>query len=154
MIVEPWIDAKDRPVPNKGTAQLLKFNKAEVPDIGAIISKCDFLSSFEIERARKFRYDKDRNTFIISRSLLRFILSPILQEPAKHIDISMTELGKPYLSRHPDIRFNISHSSKAVNKWQIFNLEINRDYGAAVCCHPTVEKLKLFDITRWFENTL
>ena len=69
------------------------------------------LSSEERIRARKFRFEKDREPFVIRRALLRLILSGYLEEPPALLKFRYGAAGKPEIdSEIETIHFNSSHS--------------------------------------------
>ena len=70
------------------------------------------LDANEIARAKRLRFDEHRQRFIITRSILRSILS--LYTHGKPKDIAFTEgaRGKPFLLDNAlDLQFNVSHSN-------------------------------------------
>ncbi|NES76659.1 MULTISPECIES: 4'-phosphopantetheinyl transferase superfamily protein [Okeania] len=81
----------------------LKSPPSEIEELSKI------LSSDEIDRAKKFYFERDKNRFIIARGTLRKILSCYLNIEPKKLQFTYSERGKPYL---PDtsILFNLSHS--------------------------------------------
>ncbi len=64
------------------------------------------------ERSRSDRYykEKDRIQFIICRSILKFVLAAYTKLDVKSIHFDSHFNKKPYLSTHPCLCFNISHS--------------------------------------------
>ena len=72
------------------------------------------LSVDEIARSRKYRFEKDRECFIRSRGLLRWVLGFYLKSKAQDIVLSYTDQGKPHISRaflkSAPLYFNLSHS--------------------------------------------
>jgi len=77
------------------------------------------LSSEEQARANRFYFIKNRNQFIITHGLLRYILSRYLNVLPEQIRFSYTSRGKPYINITGDpgknkFRFNISHSHNIV----------------------------------------
>ena len=70
------------------------------------------LSNNEIERARKFLSDSDRNTYIACHGNLRIILSSKLGRSPSQIEILSDENNKPFLKQNP-LHFNISHDRNA-----------------------------------------
>jgi 4'-phosphopantetheinyl transferase len=69
-----------------------------------------FLSPEEAARAARFIFEHDRARFTAAHAALRNILSRYTGEHANSIVIAAAEKGKPYLTHHPKIRFNLSHS--------------------------------------------
>ncbi len=71
------------------------------------------LSADEIERAKRFYFERDRIAFTIGRGLLRTILGSYLGIDPTQLDFAYTRHGKPSLATGGgDIQFNVSHSGK------------------------------------------
>lgn len=73
----------------------------------------DALTPDERERADRFRFEKDRISFVVARGALRDILGRYLGSPPGAISFSTGEFGKPGLAAAADesrLRFNVSHS--------------------------------------------
>jgi 4'-phosphopantetheinyl transferase len=70
------------------------------------------LSSDELARAERFRFEKDRLRFIAGRGILRTILSRYLGIEPQNIQFNYGSRGKPLLSQDANskISFNLSHS--------------------------------------------
>lgn len=66
------------------------------------------------ERSRSYRYykDTDRNQFIICRAILKIVLAAYTKVDAKNIRLDYHLNKKPYLSSHPGLYFNVSHSAE------------------------------------------
>nr|WP_321226032.1 4'-phosphopantetheinyl transferase superfamily protein [uncultured Psychroserpens sp.] len=69
-----------------------------------------YLNATELQRAQKYHFEKDRNQFIICRSLLKFILAQDTGLSVSEINIQIDKNKKPYLSSNKKICFNVSHS--------------------------------------------
>ncbi|QBN18957.1 4'-phosphopantetheinyl transferase family protein [Flavobacterium nackdongense] len=69
-----------------------------------------FLNADELDRANRFYREKDRNQFIICRSILKIILAEHANTELKNITLDYHFNKKPYLGSHPWLHFNISHS--------------------------------------------
>jgi 4'-phosphopantetheinyl transferase len=67
------------------------------------------LSADEIQRASRFRFDQDRERFIVAHASLRGILARHLQAEPSRLEFSTNEYGKPFLPGS-EIEFNLSHS--------------------------------------------
>ena len=71
------------------------------------------LSSEELARASRYRYQKDRDAYIASRGLLRTCLAHYLQVQPQHVMFTYSGEGKPAIdpARHGiAIEFNLSHT--------------------------------------------
>ncbi len=67
------------------------------------------LSPDELERARRFRFDRDRHRFSVARGMLRSLLGNVLKRNPAKIEFSYAKRGKPFLAGE-FIHFNVSHS--------------------------------------------
>jgi 4'-phosphopantetheinyl transferase len=79
---------------------------------GVVAACAAVLSEAERQRARRFRIDRDRRRFIVTRARLREILAAKLGVDAKDIELSTGENGKPHLAGRfaaSTLRFNVSH---------------------------------------------
>jgi 4'-phosphopantetheinyl transferase len=73
----------------------------------------EVLSRDELERARRFHFDRDRRRFTLARGALRMILSGYLNTDPKLIVFEYGPQGKPSLTSSPsEIRFNVAHSEE------------------------------------------
>jgi 4'-phosphopantetheinyl transferase len=71
------------------------------------------LSSSELERARRFRFDQHRNRFIAGRGLMRTLLSRYLETKPAKLEFVYNPYGKPFLSgafAESRLNFNLAHS--------------------------------------------
>jgi 4'-phosphopantetheinyl transferase len=67
----------------------------------------------ELERAARFRVERDRNRFVAGRGLLRAILSRYLQTGPRQIEFAYGARGKPSLGKAfvgNGLEFNLAHS--------------------------------------------
>lgn len=82
-----------------------------IPDYVPIIEDLStFLGINEKKRALNYYKEKDKNRFIICRSLLKLALSYYTESTIKDISIKLLPNKKPYLFKHPNTYFNVSHS--------------------------------------------
>lgn len=75
------------------------------------------LSADELERARKFHFEKDRRRFIMARGILRTILARYLDIKPQQVSFEYASFGKPILATdfvRGNISFNLSHSGEMV----------------------------------------
>lgn len=87
------------------------------------------LNPDENKRANRLQQRPHRQRFIITRGLLRKILSLYTHIPAQEIEFVYGEHGKPSLGvNHQHIQFNISHSGSMA----IFALTIQQEVGVDI----------------------
>ncbi|MBK9760168.1 MAG: 4'-phosphopantetheinyl transferase superfamily protein [Flavobacteriales bacterium] len=84
------------------------------------------LDPVEQERAERFRFDVDRERFILGHGLLRSLLGKYLKRDASLVRMARGPFGKPYLERK-DLRFNMSDTKDAVLIAFANKLEIGAD---------------------------
>lgn len=85
-------------------------------------------SEDERARAARFRFDQHRHDFIVSRGLLRSVLSRYLGVPPRHLQFEYGRYGKPFLAagfENDALRFNLAHSHELV----LFAITRNREIG-------------------------
>jgi 4'-phosphopantetheinyl transferase len=73
----------------------------------------DTLSADELERAHRFHFERDQNSFIAARGVLRTTLGVYLGVEAALVEFTYGPHGKPALaasSTDTDLTFNLSHS--------------------------------------------
>ena len=71
------------------------------------------LADDELERARRYKFTRDRRRFVAARSFLRSTLAEYLSVSARELSFVYGAFGKPGLSPRPDgarVEFNLSHS--------------------------------------------
>ncbi len=84
------------------------------------------LSEDEIEKASNFKFKKDRDSFIISRGILRELLGGYLAMSPIELKFEYTSYGKPYLPNQL-LYFNVSHSGDMAAFAFTLNCEIGVD---------------------------
>ncbi|HMN04280.1 MAG TPA: 4'-phosphopantetheinyl transferase superfamily protein [Flavobacteriales bacterium] len=67
----------------------------------------------ERARADRFRFERDRERYILGHGLLREVLGWHLAQPAAQLVMPREEFGKPFLEGHP-VHFNLSDTKDAV----------------------------------------
>jgi 4'-phosphopantetheinyl transferase len=75
----------------------------------------NLLASEEISRADHFRFEKDRQRFVVARGLLRVILGRYLYLKPSQLRFVYSDYGKPALAPAPATRglsFNLSHAQE------------------------------------------
>jgi 4'-phosphopantetheinyl transferase len=80
---------------------------------GSILSEfAGLLSPSELERARRFRFDRDRDRFIAGREFLRSVLGHYLGVQPRGLEFAYGPNGKPALKGAcARLHFNFSHSA-------------------------------------------
>ena len=68
------------------------------------------LSPDELNRASRFRFDKHRNQYVLTRGTLRSLLAGYLGIPAEEISFQYSKYDKPCLAQAQDFDFNVSHT--------------------------------------------
>jgi 4'-phosphopantetheinyl transferase len=69
------------------------------------------LSADEVERSRRYYFEKDRQQYSTARGILRILLGAYLGVAPQSLTFGYTPYGKPFLAAYPDgIQFNLSHS--------------------------------------------
>jgi 4'-phosphopantetheinyl transferase len=87
-------------------------------DLNLFAHKIDQLQKIlceeELRKAFQFRFEKHQNRFIITRGVLKIILSKYIDIEPEKIEFVYTQKGKPSFvtnSNEQSIEFNVSHSS-------------------------------------------
>jgi 4'-phosphopantetheinyl transferase len=78
-----------------------------------LVHYSSLLSLDELDRAKRFYFEKDRNHFIVGRGLLRTILGSYFNQEPAQIEFVYGQFGKPAIkSGQSDkvLEFNLSHS--------------------------------------------
>ncbi|MBZ5683742.1 MAG: 4'-phosphopantetheinyl transferase superfamily protein [Acidobacteriia bacterium] len=79
---------------------------------GAEVSACyELLSIEEQERARRFRVERPRNEFVLTRGTLRSLLAQYLGSTPQDIRFRYAGHGKPALEGESGLSFNVSHTN-------------------------------------------
>jgi len=88
------------------------------------------LDGEERGRAKRYRFDADRNRYIVSRAALREVLAAYLHCAPGEIEFDLAEHGKPRLGeRHATpLRFNLSTSGD----WAMLAVTLGREVGVDV----------------------
>jgi len=91
------------------------------------------LSSTERERARRLRFDRDRQRYVVRRGLLRVILGRYLGAAPEELEFQYGDCGKPELdpsTSDGSLRFNLSYTYDlalyAVARGQELGVDVER----------------------------
>ncbi len=78
----------------------------------------DVLSAREREQHQRFRFEKDRRRFLVTRLLVRYVLSRYVPLPPEEWTFEATSFGRPLIANDlpaaRELTFNISHSEHVV----------------------------------------
>lgn len=113
---------------NLEPAQIHRFQQLLAPD--------------ERERARRFRFDRDRIHFTVARGILRQILSPLAGVSPEELTFGYGDRGKPHLTTGNDggqLQFNVSHSGGRA----LYAIAFSRRVGVDLESFRPVEALQL-----------
>ena len=83
------------------------------------------LAADERQRAARFCFVHDRNRYIIGRGQLRLLLGRYLDCPPTTLKFQYTHYGKPTLTEHPQLHFNVSNAGS----YALFGFVLNREIG-------------------------
>lgn len=83
------------------------------------------LSKEELIRRQKFHFKKDRSTFVLSRAILRLLLSFYTQIAPNKIVFDYGKFGKPKLRGDHKTKFNLSHSKEII----VLAFSLNEEIG-------------------------
>ena len=78
-------------------------------DLDSADADSDLLSEDELERAGRFRFERDRRRFVAGRSALRRLLARYIEAAPADIAFEYGPYGKPDVPDAP-VSFNVSHS--------------------------------------------
>lgn len=70
------------------------------------------LSVAEQDRANRFIREQDKQAYVVSHAMLRFILARYLASDPGAVIIEVDKQGKPYLPDSNSLYFNLSHSKQ------------------------------------------
>jgi len=87
----------------------------------------EILSFKEREKALRFRFEKDKNCFVIARGILRVLLGKYILKDPKKIEFQYSENGKPSIESNEKVKFNLSHSKDAIVIGFVKDYEIGVD---------------------------
>ena len=68
------------------------------------------LSLEERRRADKFRFERDRTCFVVTRGSLRMMIASFTGQAGDQIEFRYSRYGKPELKGESSLQFNVSHS--------------------------------------------
>jgi 4'-phosphopantetheinyl transferase len=95
-------------------ADLVRVWRVHLDGVPARFDRLEkLLSPDEVDRARRFQFERDRRRFTVARGALRTILGGYLQLNPMSIVFDYGPQGKPFLAPATSfIRFNVAHSGE------------------------------------------
>lgn len=96
---------------------------------GEVVRKLEgHLSVDEVQRADRYRSERDRTQYVVAHGALREVLSDYTSQTPRDISFGRTTTGKPFLLDTQGaecVRFNLSHSGE----WAIIALALSTEVG-------------------------
>lgn len=124
--------------------KMLEVFFAETKDLASKYADLkNYISFEEQERANKFHYDKNRETYITSHSILRLILAQRLNVNPLDISFQNGINNKPGLEGDP-IYFNLTHTGEA------FAFAVSRDLKVGIDLEEINQNIDIHPITDSF----
>ena len=104
------VDSSNMPGMDEPFIWLIHTDSYSAPEISSFEK---LLSVQEQEKAARFKFLRDRNSYIVTHALLRIILGNHLGSEPAEIEFISNDFGKPSLAgKCKKIHFNLSHSSE------------------------------------------
>jgi len=135
-----WQDAPSRTVLSSADVHLWAVNLDFNDTASSLIRQP--LSDDEIARAQKFRFERDRKAFAITRRALRSIIARYLPFAPEKIQFSYQSNGKPeiaILQNRIGLNFNVSHSEDLA----MIGVSLGRRLGVDVERYRAMEFLEI-----------
>jgi len=105
------------------------------------------LNDEDIQKAKKFVFQKDRNRCLIVYAMVKMVLGEIMLIAPSQVSFLRNPFGKPFLQGHP-VHFNWSHSGRyaffGVHPTQPIGVDIEKvreDITGDAFLHPQEQKL-------------
>ena len=93
---------------NTSGIKLFKIHLSSYYKLVPELSK--YLNTTELQCAQNYHFQKDKNQFIICRTLLKFILAQHKSVAITEINIEIDSNRKPYLALDQSVCFNVTHA--------------------------------------------
>jgi 4'-phosphopantetheinyl transferase len=139
----------------------IKLYKIELLKFQELVSGLiNLLSSTERDRANRYHFIKDKNRFIICRTLLKFFLAEHIGLEVDKIFLDSDFNKKPFLPSHPSVCFNVTHAGDyaiiAIAKSPIgVDLEyVNKGFDYKVMLPTIFDKIEIDKIVKSKEKHL
>ena len=102
-----------------------------IADIQKAMAQAEYflsiLSEDEKKKATDYKFEKDKNRYLISRGLLRELVSGYTGDLPENVEFSYSQTGKPFLSEYKNctLKFNLSHSGN----FAIYAFALGKEIG-------------------------
>ena len=109
-----WSAPPRKPILDDGQLHVWFLQTGRASDARRLL---ETLSTDEVERAERFRFDRDRARFVLARGMLRTLLGRYLDAEPSSLAFSNNDYGKPSLAGEwagRGVEFNLSHSHEVV----------------------------------------
>ncbi|MEX2178099.1 MAG: 4'-phosphopantetheinyl transferase superfamily protein [Gemmatimonadaceae bacterium] len=106
----------------------------------------DYLSEDEQRRQRRYRGRGAAERYVVTRSLVRGVLSERLGVPPREVPVNRTDTGKPVISG--GVHFNVSHSGDLI----LLALSVERAIGVDVERRRDIARVEAL-VRRWLSET-
>ncbi len=109
-----WSAPPHRPILTDGRLHVWLLKTGRASDARRLLKT---LSTDEVGRAERFRFDRDRTRFVLARGVLRTLLGRYLDAEPATLSFVCNEYGKPALAGEwaaSGVNFNLSHSHEVV----------------------------------------
>jgi 4'-phosphopantetheinyl transferase len=106
-----WLSPPELPMLKSNEVHVWRISLEMTPHQVGVMEQ--LLSADELERAERFRFQKDRDHFIVARGMLKSVLGKYLNMQPDRLKFDYGLFGKPRLEEKTNqkkIQFNISHS--------------------------------------------
>lgn len=101
------------PAPTQGRAQVWLAWTERFADPETLEICRNLLAADELEKWRKFHFERDRQLYLVAHAMVRFVLAAYLDTEPDKLRFTANRYGRPELVRKPgmaDVRFNLSHA--------------------------------------------
>ncbi len=122
----PWQPSPSRPRLEANQVHLWRVSLARPPIPLDMLWRV--LTPDEVERAQRYRFERDRQRFVAARGMLRVILTRYTGLPPAAIHFETEDHGKPWLPSHPQLAFNASDSGE----WMALGVTLERLIGVDI----------------------
>lgn len=124
-----WLPAPERPELSSAEVHVWRASLTQEPGVSELLAAT--LTPDERQRADRYHFRRDRESFVVARGVLRDILGRYLRARPALIRFTHNEFGKPALGGEAGgshLRFNVSHAHEVA----LFAFAPGREVGVDV----------------------